>query len=432
MAFFHSGAILIAVKKYRSRKTCKGKAFYRLSGSGPERGKTKLSRLLIRNIRYHRSRYRYIGILTALMTLFTLSGAVLVSGVKAGILTARNRLGADLVVLPAAAAERTPPEDIFVSGVPETMVLDGEVYEEVRSLEGVTVCVPRIYLATLPQASCCDGEIQLIGTETEKDFLLSTWADTEQMEDDEIILGYQFRNIGKDTVHYLGREFRVREILEKTNTGYDSSGFITMEKAREIVSDPAYAHRFSGFGPSDISALFLSAEDPKTMNAILKSRFGNSVEIYAADKRLSEYTGTVNLLQGFTGLVSGLLAVIEVLSLFTVASIATQSRRNEIGSMMTVGCTAGRICLLFTGEQTLVVFLSTLLSAAAAAGLQTFLAPVIESSLSLPLSALPLSRQVLPVSALLAGNCLTGALSAFSAVHSVCRTSPACLIKEAM
>ncbi len=389
-------------------------------------------KIVFKNIRHHRFRYIYIGILTALMTLFIVSSIVLVSGVKSGINTAKNRLGADLVVLPPIEEDEFSPEEILFMGLPKTMILEGKYYDAIRNIDGVSACVPRIYLATMPAASCCDGEIQLIATDIKEDFLLGSWTETKELAKDEIILGYQFRGIAGDTVKYLGREFVVKEILGKTNTSYDLSGFISIEAAREIIADPFYEKLFGDFGEGDYSTLFLNAEDPKTMSNILKSQFGDKITVYATDKRISEYTGTVTLMQGFVWIVNILLVALNALAIFAITGIATQSRKNEIGSMVTIGCPPKQILSIIMGEQTTVVFFATVAAAIAAAALNILFGPMIEVQLKMPLSAVPIPKQMLIILGLLFVNTVIAGVSAFVSVRNVCREAPAELIKEAL
>lgn len=386
--------------------------------------------VVLKNIRHHRFRYLYIGVLMMLMTVFVISSIVLVSSVKEGIRTAKNKLGADLVVLSGESAGTVSPEDILYDGVPQTLRLDSKYCDEIRAIPGISAVVPRLYLATLSGASCCDGQIQLIATDMEDDFLLSSWVDTKDISDDEIILGYQFRNSAGETVRYLGREFRVADVLDKTNTGYDISGFITLNAAKEIIADPEYQEYFGEFGKDDVSMIFVSADDPKTANNIIKSQFGNELTVYASDKKLSEYTGTVNMLQGFVWIVNVLLVIINTISLFAITGIATQSRKNEIGSMMTIGYSKKQISWIFVREQLCVVLAATLAAAVVCFAGKSAAKQMLEYTLSLPMSNVPLAKQAVIIAVLTVINGIIACVSVIVSVRSVCSAPPAELIKE--
>lgn len=386
--------------------------------------------VVLKNIRHHRFRYLYIGVLMMLMTVFVISSIVLVSSVKEGIRTAKNKLGADLVVLSGESAGNVSPEDILYDGVPQTLRLDSKYCDEIRAIPGISAVVPRLYLATLSGASCCDGQIQLIATDMEDDFLLSSWVDTKDIRDDEIILGYQFRNSAGETVRYLGREFRVADVLDKTNTGYDISGFITLNAAKEIIADPEYQEYFGEFRQDDVSMIFVSADDPKTANNIIKSQFGNELTVYASDKKLSEYTGTVNMLQGFVWIVNVLLVIINTISLFAITGIATQSRKNEIGSMMTIGYSKKQISWIFVREQLCVVLAATLAAAVVCFAGKSVAKQMLEYTLGLPMSNVPAAKQAVIIAALTVINGIIACVSAIVSVRSVCSAPPAELIKE--
>ena len=72
------------------------------------------------------------------------------------------------------------------------------------------------------------------------DFLVATVVDSKELGQNEIILGSKFAaNVG-EKVKYYGREFVVKEKIEKTGTGYDISGFISYESAKSIMEDKQY------------------------------------------------------------------------------------------------------------------------------------------------------------------------------------------------
>lgn len=388
--------------------------------------------LAVKNIRHQKFRYVFIFLIALFTNLLIFSSLIITKQARDGIQTAKNRLGADLVVTGGTDGSDVTAEDILFNGVPSTVRLDRDIEDKIRNIRDshITDMVSRLYVSTLSGMSCCDGQIQLIATDIGNDFLLSAFISTDRLEADEIVMGSRLGVSEGDTVQYFGREFRVVEVIEKTNTGMDTSGFISFETARGIMEDERYRDGyFPDWKDGDISMLFISSDNPKVTNNIIKSVLGNEVTVYAVDKKISEYTGSVGIIDKITAVLTVFLIIIGFISLSALSVTGTALRKNEVGCYLVIGMDKKRIYRLFISEQVIVVLSGTFLAILLSVLCTTDFGTWIEQLLNLPMS---IDTDIIFLISILimSGSLLIAVFSAMIGVSVVLRDSPCDLIKE--
>ena len=155
------------------------------------------------------------SVLTVLITMMTVFIFVLVLGVfitmEQGLSLSRERLGADVVVLPEEA--NVDGYELLFTANPENCYMDASLLEEIAKQEGVAQVSPQFYSQTL-DGSCCDFgyEMRVIGFDQETDFILKPYMYLQEfdvLKNEEVILGGNFTDyVGKKT-SILGRGFLV-------------------------------------------------------------------------------------------------------------------------------------------------------------------------------------------------------------------------------
>ena len=311
--------------------------------------------LITKNIKRYRYRYAFIFLITFIINLSLFAGNSFVQEVKTGIDTVRNRLGADIVLLPGDIDDSdVKAEEILFHGCPSTFAME-DITADIEGINAVTECVSRLYLASLGGQSCCDGSIQLIATDISKDFLLNPYTKVKTLNDNEIILGSRSNVEIGGIVKYFGREFVVKDKLSKTNTGIDESGFISFNAAHLITDDPKYKHTyFDDFTDNSISMIFIKTDDPHLTNDVIKSRFGKKVSVYVPDKKIADYTRSMLILSKSIGLLNVSLMIVGILSILCITLVSTETRRNEFGSMILMGYKPMHCFAYFTSEHVIV------------------------------------------------------------------------------
>lgn len=320
------------------------------------------------NLKSKKFKYTIIFILIMIMSITLFASNTLLVSMKNGIETSKNKLGADIIITPSKYEETA--QNALFNGEICTLTMNKNWEDKVKEIDGVKNVSSELYLATLPGASCCDGMIQLIAIDPNNDFLITPWLEKSNMQglkDDEIILGYNFKIKPGEKIKYYNREFTVVANMDETGLGYDASAFISYEAADKIIKDKSHNGKFDFDSSFDVaSMIFIRTEenaDPAVVKELITARFGNSeIMPYSTSGKFSEFSKEMNSFKTFAIFMDVLLIIVIIISLLAIETITTVQRRNEIGSMYTVGISKNRIIKIFTIEYLIVSLVAIIIS----------------------------------------------------------------------
>jgi hypothetical protein len=102
-----------------------------------------------------------------------------------------NRLGADIIVVPAEAESKVSLKNLLLQGTIGTFYMDASATEKVLETEGVEKASAQIFLSSM-KADCCSVKVQIIGFDPENDFVVQPWIAeslNRPLDDMEVVVG---------------------------------------------------------------------------------------------------------------------------------------------------------------------------------------------------------------------------------------------------
>lgn len=383
--------------------------------------------LVKQNIKHQRVKYFYIFAISFIAGLFIFASRAVSSSIQKGIDTARDRFGADIVVI--ARDEGVDFEEVLYDGKPVTSRIDGVNIEDIENIPWITRTASRLYMASLEGMSCCDNKVQLIATD-KNDYLLRSWVgDLSKLRKDMVIVGSRLGYKEGDVAKFFGREFAVIKVIEKTGTGADLSVFISRETAADIINDERYADLFAGYSAEDNSAIFISSNNPKVTENALKSRFGNKIDVFVADKRVSEYTSRVSTVKAVLGIAVTVITVLSILSILAMTSVQTAFRGREAGAYMIARKGKEYIIALWSTELLVVTVAATVISYVVFLWLSSVFKNAIEIWLKSPLDISVVTGLVTAL-VMVGSEIILSVIAILSGSSQILRKSAGELIKE--
>ena len=320
------------------------------------RKKFNIWRLAINNVSRLKLCYGIIFAVALISSFGVMAGIIIYESMNSGINTAKDRIGADIIVVSDRYKENLT--DSLFKGKPSTIVMEEDFSDILTSLKSVKNVTGQLYMATLGEESCCDGSLQIIAFDEDTDFIINSWVQisaVSKLKDDEIIVGSGVNKDVGDKVMYFNRHFTIAMILDNTGLGYDTTGFITRNAAADIMADPAYAAFFKTYDPYNMnSALFIKVRDGYTIDQAVAEIKGavrdKDVTVYATDGMVRD---TVSNFKAFTYFGVGFLSLIIILTIIASYSVTVNTtllREREIGSMRLLGLGKRFIVKLITLE----------------------------------------------------------------------------------
>jgi len=300
-----------------------------------------------------------------------ISVVLLYRGFDQGLERGRQRLGADLLVVPSNAT--VDPDRALFAGSPLSVYMRKEFADQARKIPGVRRVEAQFFTQSLHLECCSVGiETRLIGIEDQVSKRLAGMAaeGREKIEADEVIVGSELLGgIGKSgaLIELLGEIFRLAYRLDATGTALDYSILMPMASARDLAArsealKPVWDD--AGDPHNLISALLVEVDDPSQLQTIARSLedLGPLKVIRAADtfQRLKRLMGAFVLVLAGAGLLTALGGMAYLLGHF---SSAAWDRKGEWALYRALGATRTKVVQLVVGESTLLALLG------AAAGL---------------------------------------------------------------
>ena len=365
-----------------------------------------------KNIRRRPWRSFCLVVTVLLFSFFLYAGTVLSVSLSGGARSTADRLGADIIVVPAGYDPHI--DSIILSGKPSMFYLPRDILDRMS---------PQTFLATL-RASCCSYPLQIVGVDYESDFIVRPWLEAtlgRGLEDGELIVGYRVNGEAGERLHFFGVDLPIAGRLEQRGMGFDSTVFVTRKTVTDLAkaAENIFKHPLASDG-SRVSTVMVKLKpgyDSVKVAQEINRRFGDD-DIFAlfSKKFVNSIASSLALvswmIRGGIGL-AWLLAVIVIALLFAVTM---NERKGEIGVLRAVGASRGKILALALTEALLVSFYGAALGTCLGAAAVAVVSPMVADALKLPFLLPSWTALVLLGVASVAVSVLTGVMSAlFSA-----------------
>lgn len=303
-------------------------------------------------ISHSRFRSLTVFLLVFVTTVCVFGSALFTDNIRNGADRIYGNTGTDLYIVPQEYLEST--KDLLFKGKACMLPFKTDVSDSIRALEGVGAVSRQLYLETL-EMDCCDaGGLQIVAYEPETDFAVRKWTDKAQnLGADEILAGSAACFTAGETVDVFGRTFTVAGVLDETGMGYDQSLFLSYEAADGITGDADYAYMF-GQKAGLLSMLLIQQADGSDISALTESvrstLEGSGLSVYAISDLAAGMKSSIRMMTAAVRIMNVFAVVIASVSLFAMVTLTFHQRRKTAGSLLSVGCTKGRILRLFAAE----------------------------------------------------------------------------------
>ena len=348
--------------------------------------------LMIRNLTRRPGRTTSLILLTAFLAMSLFCGTIVVSSLRRGLSSMENRLGADIIVVPAEAESKASMKNLLLQGTIGTFYMDASALERVRETEGVERASAQIFLSSM-KADCCSVKVQIIGFDPENDFVVQPWIAeslNHQLGDMEVVVGCRVETDVGNNFRIYDRSCRVMAKLASTGTGLDTAVYCNMNTIHillQAAEEKGITHKIDSGNDSDVvSAVYvrvLPGTDPGLVNNRLNGHIRKATAIRTAGM-MTEVAGSLN---GVSRIIAVLICAVWILALiilFIVFSMMVNERRRELAVYRLLGMSRKMLSGTILKETALCSFIGALCGTALGAIIVFPFTTLIETSLKLP------------------------------------------------
>ena len=365
-----------------------------------------------------------------------LSTVIISRGGEESLRLARERLGADIVVVPRGSV--TGVEGALLLGNATNTYMPRGVVESIAAVPGVAVAAPQLYLTSMANSSCCSVSLMfMFAFDPVTDFTIEPWLKEKLGHDlsaGQAVGGADvFVPDGQDKIKLYGYDFDLVGNLEPTGTNLDQTLFMTFASANDMAeASRTKAKMALPILADTVSSVMVKAEPGADRNAIAKAITDAVPEAQAVP--------AAAMFGSYGSQISGVLRTLVVIVVLTVVLslalmglvfwMSVHERRRQIGVLRALGATQRFVLLAYMTEATLLALAGGLAGAVLASVAMYLFRDLLVSALGFPiLSPSSASLFGLIVAGLLVAL-LVAAAAAFVPALRASRQEPAVSMRE--
>ena len=396
-----------------------------------------MKRLAVKNLLGRPGRTAALFFLVLLLSLTLCGGGLVLSSLRTGLGSLENRLGADVIVMPAKAALKTDLDTLFLQGTIGPYYMSMSTVDKIAKTEGIDRLSTQIFLSSM-RASCCSIPIQVIGFDPESDFTVSSWlkeSRQESLDDGRLLVGSRVNANPGESIKLYNISCPVAGQLQPTGTGLDTAVYCTLPTIRTLMTA---AEDLGGYSPisgdpsETVSAVYIKVKEGVDPKDVADSINVHVRKVKAVQTR-SVITTVADSLSGLERILTLLIiaaAVLVWLVLFAAFTLMTGERKKEFATLRLCGLSRGRLAGLVFREAAIV----SLLGSAAGVGLSLLLVHAFSGALGKALG-LPFLLPSAGTAAALAlaaflGCLLAGPLAAAVSARKLSRADTGLILRE--
>lgn len=394
--------------------------------------------LTIRNLARKPGRTTALILLTVFLAMSVFCGTIVVSSLRHGLHSMENRLGADIIVVPAEAESKVSMKNLLLQGTIGTFYMDASALEKVQETEGVEKASAQIFLSSM-KADCCSVKVQIIGFDPENDFVVQPWIAeslNQPLGDMEVVVGCRVETDVGNNFRIYDRSCRVAAKLASTGTGLDTAVYCNMNTIHTLLQaaeEKGISHKIDSGNDSEVvSAVYvkvLPGTDPGLVNNRLNGRVRKATSIRTAGM-MSEVADSLGGVSRTIAVLIGAVWVLALIILFIVFAMMVNERRRELAVYRLLGMSRKMLSGMILKETALCSLAGALGGAALGAVLVFPFTTLIESSLKLPYLAPDAGTIVLYACFAVAVTVLAGCLAGSRTASRLSRVDPGTTLRE--
>ena len=306
--------------------------------------------LPLRNLARRPVRTALLILLVAFQALAVFGGSLVIFSLRNGLQSLENRLGADIIVIPATARSKVNPESLFLQGTTGYFYMNRDRLEKLETVEGIERISPQLFLASL-RASCCSVPVQVIGLEQETDFVVQPWIARSYGR----ALGLKDVVVGSRVSAAVGESIRIYQEncpvvgkLDATGTGLDTAVYCSMETLAYLLDAArAMGHdlQISGDSAAQVSAVYLKVKDGYDVGKVTDDINVHVRKVEAIQTR-NMFSSVSDSLRSVSSVVVWLIAAVWVLALLillVVFAMMMNERKREFAVFRLLGMSRGQL-----------------------------------------------------------------------------------------
>lgn len=341
------------------------------------------------NIKNKPTRSTFLILTVSILVLFLLVGSVISKSLTNGVDNLSNRLGADIIVVPQGYKSNI--ESVLLKGEPSEFYLPEGSLEKVKTIEGIDLITPQLYVATL-SADCCSYPVQIIGIDFDSDFLIKSWLSksvNKDLKDGEVIVGNHIVGENNENIKFFNEELKIVGRLEQTGMGFDATVFVNMNTAKKLSEASERIQKNGASSGNKISTILLKVNPKHSVNdvanKIMKNYGKDGIFAMFSKKFVNDISSSLKTISKFMYISILSIWVIAFLILSFIFTMIVNERKKEFGILRVIGAKKNYISKIIIFESLYIGIFGSLIGIIVSYAVIFGVFPILKNSFSVPI-----------------------------------------------
>lgn len=341
------------------------------------------------NIKNKPVRSTFLILIVSILVTFLLVGSILSTSLTNGVDNLSNRLGADIIVVPQGYKSNI--ESVLLKGEPSEFYLPDGALDKVKTIDGIDLITPQLYVATL-SADCCSYPVQIIGIDFKTDFLIKSWLDKSingELKDGEVIVGNHIVGNTNENIKFFNEDLKIVGKLEQTGMGFDATVFVNMETAKKLSEASERIQKNEASTGNKISTILLKVNPGYSVsdvaNKIMKHYGKDGIFAMFSKKFVNDISSSLKTISKFMYISIVLIWLIAFLILSFIFSIIVNERKKEFGILRVIGANKNYISKIMLYESLYIGIIGSLIGIFTSLLFTFGVFPILKNSFSVPI-----------------------------------------------
>ncbi|MBR1599485.1 MAG: FtsX-like permease family protein [Lachnospiraceae bacterium] len=376
-------------------------------------------------------------ILAAFLSFSVFAGTMITDSLKRGFNSLKQRLGADIMVVPYEATMKTDLSNIVLQGNTGYFYMSDNVLDKVAKMDGVGQISAQFFLAST-SSGCCSLPVQIIGYDPETDFTITPWIKKSYggpIDYLDVVVGNDLNAFVGDELSFYGVKVRIAAKLDKTGTTYDTAVFTNKETIVALIKSSLdkKMNEFADIDPDKVvSCILVNVADDYVTEEVL-----NDINIHVkkvkAIQTKNMISGISDSLSAVSDVTGGLMVAVWILALVIMVVaffMMINERKKEFAVLRVLGASRKKLSSIVMKEGLMLALCGSVLGTLIGLVIIIPFNGFIENKLNLPF-LLPGVGMIITISLLsVFVSALFGALTSAWAAYRISRLETGTILRE--
>ena len=397
-----------------------------------------LKNLPFRNLKGYAGRTAALVIFAMLMAVAVFGGTMVIGGVKTGLKTVQNRLGADIMVTPEDAGSEVDAQTVLLQMEPGYFYMDRSKVDEIAQISGIERVSPQLFMASA-KAGCCSARLQMIAFDPETDFTVQPWIADSYIEGEmglmDVFVGSNVTPNDDLIIRFYDNDCRVIGQFAPIGSTLDNCVYMTIDTVKVPIESSFVKglNKYTEYDPDEVVSAVMVKVSPDADIETVAEEIRQKVSGVSVSTSTNMVAGISESLDGISKTVSIFMIIfwlIGMLMTVLLFALMINERRREFASLSAMGASRKILSEIVTKEAMAVNLIGGTIGIVLSAIILFMFRGLIGQSLGVGFVLPGVGTVILLAFAALASVVFAGAVSSWIAIRKVVGMDASLVLKE--